>query len=247
MAPLLLAFETATPAISVALLRGEELIAEERAAADRTGAESLLPAVHALLERQGTALEDVEAFAVSIGPGSFTGLRVGLATVKGLAYGTGRPVAPVPTLSALACAVPHGDGPVAAVLDARRGEVYAAVFADASPGPECPPLLAEGVYTADELAARLPLRARVVGEGVAVVAERLRDRLGPGLQLVPPPAGDARARHVGVLGARVLAAGEGVEARAMVPRYVRRAQAEVVRTGERYEAPEASGSSPRSL
>jgi hypothetical protein len=74
-----------------------------------------------------------------------------------------------------------------------------------------------------------------VGEGALVCGARLRERLGPGVELVPPPAGVPRARHVGLLGARALARGEGVAAAALVPRYLRRAEAEVVRTGLRSE------------
>ena len=112
--PLLLAVETSCGTPSVALLRGEELLAEEQAAAGRSGAESLLPCVDAVLRRAGVALEAVEAFAISIGPGSFTGLRIGVATLKGLAFGTELPIAPVPTLAVLARAAPD------AARDRRR-------------------------------------------------------------------------------------------------------------------------------
>ncbi|UCE87015.1 MAG: tRNA (adenosine(37)-N6)-threonylcarbamoyltransferase complex dimerization subunit type 1 TsaB, partial [Deltaproteobacteria bacterium] len=103
MAPLLLAIETATDRSSVALLRGDALVAEVRAPRDRPAAASLLPALEAVLARAGCRAAELDAFAISIGPGSFTGLRVGLATVKGLAFGSGRPVVPVSTLAAIAC------------------------------------------------------------------------------------------------------------------------------------------------
>ena len=100
--PLLLAVETATAAPSVALWRGDALLGERAADPGRPTAEALLPALDALLADAGLALAAVEAVAVSIGPGSFTGLRIGVATVKGLAFGTGRPAIAVSTLAAVA-------------------------------------------------------------------------------------------------------------------------------------------------
>lgn len=234
-APLLLAFETATRVTSVALLRGGELIGEERAPADRPAAETLLPTLDALLARCGFDAASVDAFAVSIGPGSFTSLRIGVATVKGLAFGSARPVAPVPTLAALARTAPAADLPVVPMLDARRGEVYAAAYAPVGDAPQA--LLAAGVYTPQELARRLPPACVLVGEGIAVCGEWLRERLGRGLRLHPPPASDASARHVGALGAALLSRGGGIDAADLVPHYLRRAEAEVQRIGERFEPP----------
>jgi tRNA threonylcarbamoyladenosine biosynthesis protein TsaB len=230
---LLLAVETATAACSAALLDDGRLVAEQRAAEGRPTAETLLPGIAQLLADAGVGLSDVAAFAVSIGPGSFTGLRIGLATVKGLVFGDETPVVPVSTLASLARRAPAGPGPAVAVLDARRGEVYAAAFAGGAHEPD--PALPEGVYSAAELAARLPERCRVVGEGVAVCAEAVRSARGDRALLVPPLAGQARAAEVGVLGARLLARGVFAPAASLVPRYVRRAEAEVKRTGERFE------------
>jgi tRNA threonylcarbamoyladenosine biosynthesis protein TsaB len=235
-APLLLALETATRTTSVALLRGEELVAEVTAPADLTAAEGLLPAVDAALRDGGSDVSDVAAFAVSIGPGSFTRLRVGLATAKGLAFGTPRPLVPVPTLAALAWAAKRRDAPVVPLLDARRGEVYAAAF---DLGGDLPQLaLPEGVYTPAELIARLPERCLLVGEGVALCGAEICAGLGAGAATGPA---DPAARHVGLLGARLLARGKGVPAAEAVPRYVRRAEAEVKRTGQRFEPPPKPG------
>ena len=232
--PLLLAVETSCGTPSVALLRGEELLAEELAAAGRSGAESLLPCVDAVLRRAGLALEAVEAFAISIGPGSFTGLRIGVATLKGFAFGTELPIAPVPTLAVLARAAPETRDPVLALVDARRGEFYAAAYRLEGAGREplpCEP--AEGVYTPEQLAPRLPPACLLVGEGVALCGERIRVLARSDVRL--GPAAEPHARDVGILGAHRIARGEAVAAAALVPRYVRRAEAEVKRTGQRFE------------
>jgi len=228
--PLLLALETSTRTASAALLRGEELIAEETGRPDRGAAESLLPAVDSVLRKGGVDVSQLDALAVSIGPGSFTGLRVGLATAKGLAFGSARPVVPVPTLAALACTAPRSDLPVVPLLDARRGEVYAGVFDLTEDLPRA--TVAESVYTPAELIAHLPGRCVLVGEGVALCGAEICAALGPRVLAV---VSDPAARHVGRLGARMLVRGESVAPEAAVPRYVRRAEAEVKRTGQRFE------------
>jgi tRNA threonylcarbamoyladenosine biosynthesis protein TsaB len=215
----------------VALFRAGELVAERRARAGRPGSEMLLPAIDRLLRAAGVGASDLAAFAVCAGPGSFTGLRVGIATVKGLAFGSGAPVAAVRTLAALALRAPRTRDPVVAVLDARRDEVYAAGFARDGDGVE-PAGLPEGLYAPEELATRLPRRCVLVGDGVTVCGARLRAALGPGVRLVPPPRGRVRARDVGLLGARMIRRGEATDAADLVPRYVRRAEAEARRTGQ---------------
>jgi len=232
--PLLLAVETSCRTPSVALLRGEAVLAEEQAAAGRSGAESLLPCIDAVLHRAEVALEAVEAFAISIGPGSFTGLRVGVATLKGLAFETQLPIAPVPTLAVLARAAPDTGDPVVSLIDARRGEFYAAAHRLKDAGREpvaCEP--AEGVYTPEQLAPLLPPACLLVGEGVALCGERILALARSQVRL--GPAAEPHARDVGVLGARRVARGQTVAAAALVPRYVRRAEAEVKRTGRRFE------------
>lgn len=230
--PLILALETATSVVSAALLRGAELIEECRAASG-PAAETLLPCIDALLSKAGFDQRDVDAFAVSIGPGSFTSLRVGTATAKGLAFGTDRPIAAVSTLRALAERGAPSAARVVPMLDARRGEVYAAAYA-AGPGHE--PVLAEGVYTPEELCGKLAAPLLLVGDGIAVAGAALRERLGE-VAWLESPQGDPSAGCVGVLGARILAQQQGSAAEDLVPHYVRRAEAEVKRTGKRFEIP----------
>lgn len=239
---MLLAVESATPALSVALLAGRELVAECAAPPGAHHAETLLPLVERLLTQAGIREADVEAFGVSIGPGSFTSLRVGLATVKGLAFETGRPAVAVSTLAALAWgyAARHPERDLAeavvALLDARRGELYAGIF---DVGPEGPAERgAASLLTPAELRKRLPPRCVLVGDGVSVYeAEGVA---GPGEPRVSGPAsvgaGAApRAASVGALAAMALARGEGVDPADLVPRYVRRAEAEVTRTAQKTE------------
>jgi tRNA threonylcarbamoyladenosine biosynthesis protein TsaB len=228
----LLAIESATGAASAALWRDGETRDEEEAEPGVSAAAALLPAIDRLLRRAGVGVAELTAFAIAIGPGSFTGLRIGVATLKGLAFGSNAPVAAVSTLAVLARGAGAGEGPVVALLDARRGEVYGGAFR--SGGEQADPCLPEGVYSAGQLAARLPAGCRVVGEGAPIVLGALRAALGPGLALAQESG--LRARPVAELGARLLARGAGIPAAMLVPRYLRRAEAEVRRTGERFEA-----------
>jgi tRNA threonylcarbamoyladenosine biosynthesis protein TsaB len=224
---LILAVSSATRLAGVALLRDGELLAELEAPLGRPHSELLMPLIDELLRGASRGLADVDAFAVAVGPGSFTGLRVGIATVKGLAFGSARAVAAVPTLRALAEAAPMSGSPVAAVLDAQRGEVYGAVFRSGEAA-------ADAVWSAAELAAAVPPGALlVVGEGAEGAVEAAA--LPASVSRLPGAAGRLTAARVGVVGARLLASGAGVQAAELAARYVRRAEAEVRRTGERFE------------
>jgi tRNA threonylcarbamoyladenosine biosynthesis protein TsaB len=235
--PLLLAIESATEVASVALARDGATLAVRRTGPGRPASEALLPAVLDLLAEAGAGLDAVDAFAVSVGPGSFTGLRVGVSTVKGLAFGGDRPVVAVPTLAALALRAARPEACVAALLDARRGEVYAALHAGDAREPA---LLAAGVLRPADLVAALEAHAGArdlvaIGDGVSVVRDALAARFGARVAFVEGEAGRPDAVAVAALGARLLARGEGRDAAAIAPVYVRRAEAEVRRTGERFE------------
>ncbi len=129
MAPLFLGIDTATALGGVALVGADGVVAEYAADVKGSHAPRLMGAVERLLDVAGVALPDLAGIGVSIGPGSFTGLRVGVATAMGLARGGNVPVFPVPTLEVVARAVPRPQGALVAVaLTARRGEVYSAVY-----------------------------------------------------------------------------------------------------------------------
>jgi tRNA threonylcarbamoyladenosine biosynthesis protein TsaB len=231
MEPLLLAIESATRVASVALLRGERLLAERASLPGQHHAERLLPMLDELLGEQGVGLDQVDGFAVSIGPGSFTSLRIGLASVKGLAFGSDRPVAAVSTLEALAWSASRradvardSARVLVPLLDAGRGEVYAAAYRLA--GEALERVLAEGVHEPEALARRMREPGLWVGEGAALFADSLAAGAGVSMRSESSPCSWPRAAVVGRLGARILAAGGGEAAADLVPRYLRRPQAE---------------------
>lgn len=124
----LLAIETATLEAGVALMDDTHLIAEYRFNAKMSHTERLLAAIDTLLTGHDTPVPDLNAIAISMGPGSFTGLRVGLATAKGLALATSIPLIPISTFEAMAATFPYSHHRIVPLLTAKRGEVYWASF-----------------------------------------------------------------------------------------------------------------------
>ena len=232
----LLAVEAATRATSVALVRDGELLGELAGPAEQDVAESLLGIVDALLGDVGCRADEIDGFAVSIGPGSFTSLRIGIATVKGLAFGRAHRAVGVPTLEALALGT-QGAGSVVPLLDARRGEFYAAAYASGEPGADgrLEVRLEAGVYRPEEIADALSGPIVLVGEGVPLCGDAIRAAHDAPVDLVTPPAGLPSASRVARLGASMLESGLAVHAADLVPEYLRRAEAEVKRTGVRFE------------
>ena len=221
----ILAIDCATPLASAALLHGVRIVAEREAAGGQH-AETLLGLVDGVLEESGVRIEDVDAFAVSKGPGAFTSLRVGLATIKGLAFGTERPVAGISTLEALAWEVTEQiqtELPVAVLLDARREQCYAGAYERRGDGLNT--VFAAGVYPASELNSQLPKSCYVVGSGADLYAEVLAPHTDDFSGRVWVAGRSPHARAVGVLGSHALARGEGVSAGRLEPDYLRGADA----------------------
>lgn len=124
----ILALDSTAEVCSVALCDDQRLIAEITVNTGNTHSQTLLPAVEQILKISETDIDDIECFACSTGPGSFTGVRIGVATIKGLAYGKNKPCVSVSTLEALAYNLKSLEGIVCPVMNARRNQVYNAIF-----------------------------------------------------------------------------------------------------------------------
>ena len=224
----LLAIETATPAQSVALVEDDRLLAELSYEARGNRGGVLLPTVDQVLKKAGVAARDLDTVAVSVGPGSFTGLRVGLATAKGLALGSGARLVGVPTLEALAEGYAYADGTICALLDAYRGEVYMAVFR--RNGSTFERISPDAVLTPGAVALALAAvegPVHLIGNGAARYRDQLEAALGgracvsdEGMRAAPMAAVVAR------LGIRQFAGGNKPDAEVALV-YLRRAEAEV--------------------
>jgi len=217
-----LAVETSTLSGGAALLDGARVVGEYTLDVRVTHSERLMAAIDQLLSDAGWTARDLEGLAVTVGPGSFTGLRVGLSTVKGLALALAIPVAAVPTLDAMAAMLPYAALPVCPVLDARKREVYASLYRWDGRG-----MRRQWEYLAlapDDLARRLDEPVIVLGDGAEVIGSPFARRVDP------PRRGPAPA-VVGALGRARLALGDTVAVADLVPIYLRPSEAELKRRG----------------
>jgi len=220
----ILALESATLAGGAALLDGDHLVGESTQSIALMHSERMMAVVDRLMTDCGWSPKELEGLAVSIGPGSFTGLRVGIATIKGLALALGLPVAAVPTLDALAATLPFADAPVCALLDARKGEVYCSLYRwrEGEMAREWDYL----ALTPEAVAARLTAPVIVLGDGVPACRAQLA-RLGAGVREAPPARRLPSPALVAQLGHAMLAAGCGLAAEAVTPFYLRPSEAEL--------------------
>jgi tRNA threonylcarbamoyladenosine biosynthesis protein TsaB len=227
---LLLALETANRDGSVALARDGVVLASARGDGARPLATRLPGEALALLGPCGLTLADIDVFAVCLGPGAFTGLRVGIATAQGLAFATGRPIVGISALDALGVAALHGrDGPVVAGvwMDAARGEVFAARYVPApyelsGVRPVAVPVSAPPADVVAAWSGDGPVVSHWIGDGVL----RYREAISSGNVVEPTPL---LAPLVARLGTRAAEAGLAGAPHALRPIYVRPPDVEMAR------------------
>lgn len=211
----------------VALVGEGGLVAEYALNIEITYSERLLPAIDRVLADARLAVADLGGIAVAIGPGSFTGLRIGLSTAKGLAAASGKPLVGVPTLRALAWGLPFCPHPICPILDARKGEVYCALFR--WDGGELLQVMEDAALPPRLLAERLTGPTVLLGEGLATYGELLAEALGGRALFPPAPLRGPRPAAVAALGRERLLRGERDDPAGLVPRYLRPSEAELKR------------------
>jgi tRNA threonylcarbamoyladenosine biosynthesis protein TsaB len=241
----ILAIETSTMLGGIAVADDTEgLIAEVRLNVKSTHSERLMAETAQVLKQSGLTVQDIDVFATAIGPGSFTGLRIGLSTVKGFAYATGKPIVAVPTLEAFAWNFPYCAYPVCPMLDARKKEVYAALFM--WNGTMCTKLIDEVSVKVEHFLEHITSlspsmfsfntkgegKSRgdhivFIGEGALIYRDFIlramgeRALFGPLEKMVPSPA------NVASIGMQKALKEEFSEPLSLVPIYIRRSEAEI--------------------
>ena len=222
----ILAFETSAKAASVALTDSGKLLGESYQNTGMTHSQTLMVMAQDLLKQCGLTVSELDAVAVAEGPGSFTGVRIGVAAAKGLAWGAEKPCFGVSTLEAMALSLGVYQGYVCACMDARRSQVYNALFyVNQGAMERVSPDRAISLAELGEELKTLEGPVFLVGDGAILIHRTLSPAL-PGLILPPEHRMHQRAVGVALLAEEKCAAGEAGDAGALRPNYLRLSQAE---------------------
>ena len=224
----ILSFESSAVSAAMCLTDGEKLIASAFQNCGLTHSRTLLPMAEQLLANVGLTAREVDGFAVASGPGSFTGIRIGVATVKGLAFGAGKPCVGVSTLEAMAWNLIGMTGTVSCVMDARAGQVYNARFRlDGAGAPAR--LTPDRALTIQALGEEIGQDAEIlVGDGAHLCYTKLIDTC-PHLTRAPAHLVYPGAYGVAMAALPKFLAGQAVDAQQLDAVYLRRPQAEQMR------------------
>lgn len=225
---IVLAVDTASRSCSAAVTDGDRLLAEISDVSGQTHSRHLMTIVARVVAMSVGHLGRIDLFAVTRGPGSFTGLRIGISTAKGLASAVDKPLLGVSSLQALAWQVFQSGGTIVPMLDARRKEVYAARYRGDGHSLTC--IGGEAALSPEAAVADIHTPCLLVGEGAVVYAERLRAVLGGRMRLALPFQHVIRASTVAFV-ARQRLAEVPDERENLVPRYLRKSYAEDGRVG----------------
>ena len=228
----LVALDSSGLVASVAVVEDDILVAEYTIQYKKTHSQTLLPMLNEIKNMTALDFDSVDAFAVAAGPGSFTGLRIGSATAKGLAFATGKPIVEVPTVDGLAYNLYGTDKIICPIMDARRNQVYTGIYQFVrKEDTYCLDIIKRQCDVSfDEIAQELNELGREViflGDGVPVFCERMKEIMQVPYTLAPAHMNRQRAASIGVLGSIYYAQGKNVvSGEAHAPEYLRLSQAE---------------------
>jgi len=224
--PIILALENATMCGSVALVAQGLCLAEYSLTSTTTHSRRLLGSIQQLMAESGLDWPRIDAIAVSAGPGSFTGLRIGLTTAKGLAMATGKPLLSVSSLTTLACQLPWTERLICPVLDARKQEVYTAFYRCDDAGR--PRRVSDVVaITPQALAQQIKEDVIFLGDGSQVYREILQGELGGRASFAAPEVFFIRAAALGFAALGKWHQQDFLDAASAIPDYIRPSEAEV--------------------
>jgi tRNA threonylcarbamoyladenosine biosynthesis protein TsaB len=218
-----LAVETSTLMGSIAVVEERAILCELTLHVAETHSSQLMPAIDYVLQTVNCGPDEIDAFAAALGPGSFTGLRIGLATMKGLAVAASKPLVGVSTLEAMARAFPYCPFTLCPILDARMKEVYAARF-KAEDG-KISRLSEDLVLPVPELLKGREEATLFFGSGVKRYREQIEELLGDRAHFTSQEVSGARASTVGFLALEKLETGEVADMDSIEPIYIRESQA----------------------
>ncbi len=220
----ILAVDTSANVASAAVICGGTLVGESMINNKKTHSEKLMPMIDTLLKNNDMDITDIDLFAVANGPGSFTGLRIGVSTVKGLAHAVGKPIVGISTLEGLAYNLSYTCGIISPIMDARRSQVYNAVYK--WDGGEFKELAAPRALALDELLEEFRNEEKVcfVGDGVPVHRDKIAETMGARAIFAPENNLYQRASSLAALAE--MKADSAVDCNTLMPFYLRKPQAE---------------------
>lgn len=225
-----LAIDTSARATSTAIVDESGVLALHTSNAGLTHSQALMPMVDSVIKSAGLSVADIDCFSCAVGPGSFTGLRIGIGAIKGLSFATGKPCCGVSTLAGLALNLRGFEGLICAVMDARCNQVYHALYN--SKGEDMELLCADSPLSIEELYESLSLRAEndgksifLVGDGADLCYNKLRGKISS-LILPVQLLRFQNATSIGRLALERLQRGETESAASLMPVYLRLPQAE---------------------
>ncbi|WP_077369647.1 tRNA (adenosine(37)-N6)-threonylcarbamoyltransferase complex dimerization subunit type 1 TsaB [Anaerosalibacter sp. Marseille-P3206] len=221
-----LAVDTSSVVATCAVVDEEKVLGEFTLNQDMTHSEKLIPMIKVVMDSLGLRPEDIDLFAAAVGPGSFTGLRIGLATIKGLAHVVDKPVLGISTLEALAFNIPWGDT-IIPIMDARRDRVFTGIYRWEN--GILLNVLEPTIFEVDELLDFIDDNYEMVmfnGDGTNVFKERIMDRLLDKALFAPVSLNMSRASSVGELALNKWNTGERENYFELVPDYLRESQAQ---------------------
>jgi len=224
---IVLGIDSSTQVNTIALLQDGQLLCEAVLNTSKNHSQRLMPMIDILLKEAGLEIKNIDGVAISSGPGSFTGLRIGMATGKALAWSLGKPVVGIPSLDGIAFNVQGAAGTICPILNARRNQVYTAIYRISK---------GELERTSDYMAIE-PIelikylqdhkQVTLLGDGIEEFASLFTESLGDRLVIPSSPNRLPRASHIAYLGWKRLSKGEADDIINLAPLYVRQADAEI--------------------
>ena len=220
----ILGIDTSTPIGSVAVIDGDNLVAEHTLNIVQAHSSRLMPAIDGILKWSDITADTLDGCAVGIGPGSFTGIRIGVATIKSLCYALNKPIVGVSTLEAIAYNLRWTNGIICPLLDARRSEVYGAIFQGGSEWQRLSEDLCLSIEDfLDHLDPHTSSKRTInfVGDGLATYGDVIHERLNERVHFADPIFNVPRGATIAHLGKQRLQNGDIDDYWTLVPNYVR--------------------------
>ncbi|OGP91644.1 MAG: tRNA (adenosine(37)-N6)-threonylcarbamoyltransferase complex dimerization subunit type 1 TsaB [Deltaproteobacteria bacterium RBG_16_48_10] len=221
----ILGIDTSTSCGSVGLIDDDSVISDCLLGNSITHSERLLHSIEHVLKQSRWAIEDLDGWAISLGPGSFTGLRIGVSTIKGLAFATRKPVAGIPTLDALASNVSPTPYLICPILDARKGEVYTAFYRYEE--DTLKKLSAYQAINPEHLTKKIEEKTIFLGTGAKTCGDYLRNAIPALATFVPGSLNLPRGAVIARLGLERIQRHEVLDLSTFTPIYVRASEAEI--------------------